>query len=121
MARIYLDDCADDDLLAVFLQQAGHQVFTPRSDGTRGFDDDAHLSHATTRGYLLLTANPADFRRIHEAWALQGRSHPGILLVYQDNDVRKDLTREEIVRAVGRLLASGVPIAGDCHILNQWR
>ena len=32
MLSIYLDDCSDDNELARYLRQAGHAVYTPRSE-----------------------------------------------------------------------------------------
>ncbi len=118
---IYLDDCTDEDLLITFLQQAGHPVITPRTAGTRGWDDSDHLQYAAQHGCTLLTKNPDDFRNLHSDWQAQGRSHGGILLVYQDNDVTKDMKPRAIVGAIGNLLASGLPIVNEIHILNQWR
>lgn len=79
---IYLDDCADDDLLVAFLQQAGHNVTTPRVAGTSGASDTNHLEYAAQHGHVLLTKNPDDFRNEHARWQAQGRTHSGILLVY---------------------------------------
>ena len=119
--QIYLDDCADDDDLVAFLSQAGHTVYTPRSEQTRGALDARHLEYAAARGYVVLTQNPADFRRLHEIWQAQGRTHSGILLIYQDNIRGKDMEPADIPAAIGNLLASGIPIANEVHILNQWR
>lgn len=119
--EIYLDDCADDDDLVAFLSQAGHGVHTPRTEGTLGVSDPRHLEYASAHGYSLLTLNPEDFRTLHQRWQVQGRAHSGILLVYQDNIKGKDMEPPDIVRAIGNLLASGLPIANELHVLNQWR
>jgi hypothetical protein len=70
---------------------------------------------------VLLTKNPADFLALH----LQHPDHSGILVVYQDNDIARDMTDMEIVEAIGRLEASyaaaEAPLAGGFHILNHWR
>jgi Domain of unknown function (DUF5615) len=119
--QIYLDDSSDDDDLVAFLTQAGHTVYTPRSEQTRGASDERHLAYAAARNHLLLTHNPADFRRLHSVWQAQGRTHAGILLVYQDNIRGKDMEPADIPSAIDHLLASGVPITNEVHILNQWR
>jgi len=103
------------------LRQAGHTVFNPRSEGTRGVDDPVHLAHAAAHGYTLITKNPDDFRLLHHEWQQQGRSHFGILLVYEENIVGKDMEAADITRAIDRLLASGIPVANEIHVLNQWR
>jgi hypothetical protein len=119
--QIYLDDCADDDDLVSFLSQAGHTVYTPRSEGTLGTSDDRHLEHAAARGLTLLTQNPADFRELHDGWRAQGRGHSGILLIYQDNIRGKDMGLADLVRAIDNLVGSGLPVANEIHVLNQWR
>jgi len=121
MLSIYLDDCSDDNELARYLRQAGHAVYTPRSEGTRGFSDPDHLDYAARQGYVLLTFNGKDFQPLHQDWQVQGCSHAGIFLVYKDNDGRRDPTHVDLVRAIARLLASGRPMANECHVLNQWR
>ena len=118
---IYLDDCSDDDDLIAFLVQAGHTVISPRAAGTKGWDDPDHLEYAAAHGYVLFTHNPPDFRRLHRDWQAQGRTHASIFLIYKDNNVRKDMTHPDIVRAIGNLLASGVPIVNEIHILNHWQ
>jgi hypothetical protein len=119
--QIYLDDCADDDDLIAYLTQAGHAVYTPRSEGTKGASDLMHLEHASSQGYTLLTQNPSDFEKLHRRWQAQGRTHSGILLIYQDNIRGKDMERPDVVRAISNLLASGLPIPNVVHSLNQWR
>jgi len=118
---IYLDDCADDNLLGILLRNARHVVITPRAARTLGWNDLDHLEYAATHGYVLLTKNPEDFIDLHNEWQAQGRAHAGVFLIYQDNVVGKDMTRNDVVRAVQNLLNSGLPIANEVHILNQWR
>jgi hypothetical protein len=119
--QIYLDDSADDDDLVAFLSQAGHTVYTPRTEQTRGALDPRHLEYAADHGYAILTQNPADFQRLHELWRAQGRTHSGILLIYQDNIRGKDMEPPDIAAAISNLLASGIPIANEVHVLNHWR
>jgi hypothetical protein len=118
---IYLDDSLDADLLIVLLRNAGHTVISPRDVGTSRADDDVHLEFAAQNGYPLLTANINDFENLHADFQSQGRSHSGIFLVHYDGDVTKDMTFRDIVRAIGNLLASGVPIPNEVHALNHWR
>jgi len=51
----------------------------------------------------------------------KGHRHHGILLIYEDNVRGKDMEPPDIVRAIGNLLASGLPIANEVHALNHWR
>jgi hypothetical protein len=119
--EFYLDDCADANHLVILLRRAGHTVRTPRTDGTLGVDDPVHLAHAAARGAALVTKNPDDFRLLHHEWQTQGRTHHGILLIYEENIRGKDMEPADIVQAIDRLLASGVPVVNELHVLNHWR
>jgi predicted nuclease of predicted toxin-antitoxin system len=115
--KIYLDDCAYDKDLVRWLEQAGHQVVTPAQAGITGRDDDVHFHHAATNGLVLLTMNPQDFVELHQ----KNPQHPGILLVYKDNDPNRDMSPADIVRAIGNLEDAGVTMADTVHVLNAWR
>jgi hypothetical protein len=64
--QIYLDDCADDDDLVALLSQAGHTVYNPRTERTRGASDLRHLAYASAAALHFLhyacsaIATPAD-------------------------------------------------------------
>jgi hypothetical protein len=118
--RLYLDDCADANVLADLLRQAGHTVRRPREAGTTGSKDDVHLQCAVQQGLILVTKNPADFQALHRL----DPTHHGIFAIYQDNDPSRDMTDAEIVAAIGRIEATvphGYPIAQEFHSLNDWR
>lgn len=118
---LYLDDCADDDTLAALLRRAGHRVHTPRGAGTSGISDSEHLDYAARRGYTLLTKDPDDFLDLHNQWQTMNRAHAGILLIYEEKEVRKNMSRAQIVAAIDNLIASGISIANEVYILNHWR
>jgi len=118
---LYLDDCSDEDLLIDLLRVAGHLVVSPRQSGTVGWHDADHLDYATQHDYVLITHNPQDFRDLHDVWHAQRRQHGGIILIYRDNDPSRDMSAADVVRAVERLLVSGLRINNNVHILNQWR
>lgn len=121
--NLYLDDCANADLLASLLEQAGHRVVRPTDSGvvTTGQDDHVHLDFAVANGLTIITKNPADFEALHDT----NPHHSGILAVYQDNDPSRDMSAQDIVRAIANLeqatQAGGDPIAGNFHILNDWQ
>lgn len=118
---LYLDDCADDDILAALLRRAGHQVYTPRSTGTSGVSDDEHLVYAANHKYTLLTKDPDDFLELHLHWRATNRTHSGVLLIYEEKEVNKNMNRTQIVLAIDHLVVSGVPLANEIHTLNHWR
>ncbi len=60
--NLYLDDCANSDLLAELLRQTGHRVVRPTDEEVdlSGEDDDVHFDFAAANGLTILTKNPAD-------------------------------------------------------------
>ena len=64
----------------------------------------------------LMTANPRDFEPLHA----QQPDHAGILAVYQDNDPR-DMSYNEMARAIQNVQDAEIPIEGAFIVLNHWR
>ena len=50
-----------------------------------------------------------------------GGAHAGVILIYFDNDPTKDMKPADIVRALGKVDASGIVIADQLIVLNHWR
>jgi hypothetical protein len=118
--NLYIDDCANSDLLAHLLRRAGHTVVRPGDVGNSGVDDDVHFAYAAAQGLVLVTKDPDDFQLLHQ----QNPNHQGIFGIYQDNDPNRDMTPADIVAAIARLeaaIAQGYPLAGEFHNLNAWR
>jgi hypothetical protein len=44
-----------------------------------------------------------------------------MLVVRLDNDAHRAMKPPRIVRAIGKLIAAGVPVANEYIVLNQWR
>jgi len=119
--RIYLDDDSVDALLIALLRQAGHEVQIPADVALIGEQDSVHLAHAVREDRVVLSRNYDDFENLHKL-ILQVQGHyPGIFIVRRDNDPSRDLKPAGIVRAIRNLLAAGVPISDQFHILNHWR
>ncbi|MFA0750438.1 MAG: hypothetical protein SLRJCFUN_000841 [Candidatus Fervidibacter sp.] len=118
---VYLDECLDSDKLIALLKREGLKVVSPRDVGTLGCGDFEHLEFCAQNGYTLLTADPDDFLALHRQWQAQGRKHSGILAVYAERDLSKNMSDYDIVRAIKKLLASGAPIANQFIVLNHWR
>lgn len=118
--KLYLDDCAFSHRLRARLQEAGHSVQVPADTrpALTGADDLTHFRYAISTSQIILTYNAGDFLALHR----QHPTHPGILAVYQDNDITRDMTYDDIVRAIANLTKSNVEIAGGFWILNayQW-
>jgi hypothetical protein len=119
--RLYLDDDSADPLLAQLLRNAGHDVELPNNAGLSGEPDAVHLTHAIGDARVLMTKNYRDYEYLHNLIIVAQGHHPGILVVRQDNDPKRDLTSRGVVRELAKLEAAGVPIADSYHILNHWR
>jgi len=119
--NIYLDDNLSDRTLAVLLGKAGHTVVRPADVGLTGAVDVRHLTHAVRAGLTFLTADDEDFHDLHELILAAAGTHPGILLVHYDNDARRDMKPQHIVRAIRKLEQSGVDVTTQLIILNHWR
>jgi len=118
---LYLDDCSNSDLLADLARQAGFSVVRPADSGLEGANDDEHFAYAAANHLTIITKNPSDFQHLHDLNA----NHSGFLAVYQDNDLSRDMSDAEIVRAIQNLetasQSGGDPIEGKFHSLNDWR
>ena len=79
---IYLDECVDY-ALAEALRQRGFSVFTVRDEGSPGDSDSEQLAYATEHGWVLLSHNSRDFRRLHANYQHHQRPHSGIILLPQ--------------------------------------
>ena len=119
--KLYLDDDSVDHVLVQSLQKAGHDVEIPLDVGLSGDDDPVHFAHAIREGRVILTANHRDFKNLHDLIGDSQGHHPGIFVVRKDNNPNRDLDAAGIVRAIGKLLAAGVPIVDQYSILNHWR
>jgi predicted nuclease of predicted toxin-antitoxin system len=116
---IYLDDCAFSYRLRTVLIEAGHQVQIPAEvePPLTGAADPSHFAHACATKRVILTKNPGDFFQLHQ----QHAEHPGILAVYQDNDPTKDMSYDDIMRAIANLEGTAVTVAGEFWVLNAYR
>jgi predicted nuclease of predicted toxin-antitoxin system len=96
-------------------------VDTPAGAGLAGQSDPIHLTWAVRENRVLLSKNYDDFEELHLLVQQSQGTHPGILIVRQDNDPRRDLTAAGIVRALHNLETAGVNVHSDFVILNHWR
>jgi len=119
--RIYLDDNFADRGLAAILRRAGHVVFRPADYGIVGASDARHLEKAIREGLVSLTKDRDDFQELHDLVIASGGRHPGMLIARFDNDAKRDMRSRHIVAAIRKLENSGLTLASQRIILNQWR
>ena len=115
--RLLLDEDAQDKDLVKQLRSTGHDVMTVNELRLRTLDDREILRAAWADHRLLVTYNVDDFRNLHAA----GVNHSGIAVICRDADPSKDMSISDIVRALGNIEASGIPVSAQLLILNHWQ
>jgi hypothetical protein len=117
----YLDDNSAKASLVNLLRRGGHQVALPTDHGLAGAPDPHHLASWAGQNQVLLTRDHDDFLDLHDLVQATHGHHAGILVVRADNDPACDMKDCDIVRALAKLEAAGVPIENEFHILNHWQ
>lgn len=110
----------DEDTLAKvlvkMLREAGHDVLTVNAVGLSGEPDSVILDYARKNQRIVVTRNCQDFEDLH----LENSEHSGIFTIYENKDHSKDLSRQEIVKAIANLEAASIPLANQFIALNHW-
>ncbi len=65
---------------------------------------------------VLLTRKCDDFQELHQANLI----HAGILAVYQDAEISKNMNYQQIVEAIANLELAEYALENQFVILNQW-
>jgi hypothetical protein len=119
--KLYIDDDSNDALLVAMLRKAGHDVMIPSDVGMSGSHDAEHLLHARHEMRALLSRNYRDFEPMHKLVIGCAGTHGGIILIRQDNDPRKDMTRKQIVSALKKVEMAYADLTNELITLNDWR
>lgn len=115
--KILVDEDSQARRQLEVLRGAGHDVVSIAELDKNGSPDSEVLDLAQSLQRVLLTHNVMDF----QALALARPNHYGVIAIYRDSDPHKNMSYQDIGRAVLKLEASGVPILGKFHVLNHWR
>lgn len=101
--NLLIDEDSQDKILVGKLKLAGHDVLTVNEAGLHGQADTTVLAFAVANIRVVLTRNCDDF--CGEAQALKGvgAHHFGVLLWYERHDPAKDMSYDDVVRAVGNI------------------
>jgi predicted nuclease of predicted toxin-antitoxin system len=118
--KLLLDECILDKLLDGKLRAAGHDVQTVTEAGLIRKPDHAVFEAAVVADRMVITINCADFVELAKAKTDKNGSHPGILLVYRYNVPSKEMTHDEIVKAIANLEKIGLDLKNGCHKLNDY-
>jgi hypothetical protein len=117
----YLDDDLDSDQLIQLATVRAHRLISPRSVGNTGIHDALHFLFAVSQGHPILTRNAGDFRALHRFALGVGGSHPGLIIVYEEADRRKNMRPDDIVAAIGNLEAAAAQLSDQLVALNNYR
>jgi predicted nuclease of predicted toxin-antitoxin system len=88
--RIFLDECVQAGV-ARALTDDGHDVVRPVASGTSDSpSDEAVLESAAEQDRVLVTTD-TDLLAVHTRWITHGKSHPGIVIGQQDQNLKRFL------------------------------
>lgn len=79
----------------------------------RGRPDEDVLTVATGEDRAVVTENIRDFAPLAQAWALDGRSHPGIVFTHPRRFARATLAYPGVLIAALATFAAEPPVTGD--------
>lgn len=119
--NLYIDDDSVDGVLVHMLRAARHDVVIPLDINQAGAADAAHMLEAIQRVRVVLTKNYGDFEALHDLVRFLGGHHPGIFVIREDNDPKRDMDQKRIVRAIRNFQSSGMKIEDGVHVLNFYR
>lgn len=88
--RVLLDECVQAAAVQA-LAEDGHDVVRPVASGTLDSpSDEAVLESAAEQDRILVTTD-TDLIAVHTRWMANGKSHPGIIIGQQDQDLKRFL------------------------------
>ena len=119
--KLLVDECILDKILDAKLRAAGHDIVTVAEAGLIRKPDHAVFEAAIAADRLVITINCCDFVELAEAKLAKKGSHPGVLLVYRHSVPGKELTYDDIVKAIANLEATGLERKDSYHKLNDYK
>ena len=119
--NLYLDDNITDRRLVAHLRRTGHDVVVPTEAEQDGASDAKHFAYAILHDRVLLTQDYKDFSDLHDLILTSGGSHPGLLLLYTENDPTRDMTPRSIALAISKLETADIPLVNHIQVVNHWR
>ena len=114
--QLLIDEDSQDKRLVKLLRDVGHNVVTVNELELMGQPDSVIFASARNSNRLILTFNCDDFQFLHEG----NPNHPGILVIYHNADLSKNMSFKAIVKAIANLEASMISLTKQFISLNQW-
>lgn len=97
MITIYCDEDVDV-LLKPLLEAKGFKVLTTLDEKNLGTTDERQMTHALSKGYLLLTHNRVHFERLYGELIAKETNHYGLIIAGKRNVY-------ELARRISRVLS----------------
>ncbi|MFO0965028.1 MAG: DUF5615 family PIN-like protein [Gemmataceae bacterium] len=119
--NLYLDDNSNKTSLVGRLRAAGHKVAVPADLNLAGAADPKHLAACARTALVILTRDHEDFLDLHDLIQETHGRQAGIFVVRSDNDLSRDMSDRDIVRALANVEAAKAPVENNYVILNHWR
>lgn len=98
------------------MRTVGHDVLTVHEANLTSRADNAVLDYARQHSRVVLTRNCDDFFKLHQAQPI----HSGILAIYQNPDLARNMSYQAIADAVSNLEVTDYSLENEFVVLNQW-
>lgn len=118
---LLVDECMQNKELVAKLRAAGHDVLTALEGNLIRKPDHAVFQTAIETNRIVITSNCGDFVALSKIRLSKKRGeHPGIFLVYRYNVRAREMSQDDIIKAISNLIDTGIEIANSCHSLNEY-
>lgn len=115
--KIYLDENLFSLRVVQALSKAGFKVVTPAGSHLEGAPDESHFQYIQKENIPILTKDAADFLSLHQ----QNPKHGGIIVIYEEQDVTKNMSVNDIVAALKNLTKREKEFKNHFFVLNWYR
>ncbi len=114
--KLFIDEDSLSKPLVKLLKKAGHDVLTVNEVGLSGKSDLIVLNYARETERIIITHNCKDFEALHKG----NIAHSGIFAIRNDSNYSKNMSRQDILKAIANLEAASIPLANQFLSLNHW-
>jgi predicted nuclease of predicted toxin-antitoxin system len=114
--RLLVDECLMSKLLISKLIELGHDVQTVAQANLMRTLDSVIFDYAVAANRVVITGNCGDFIELSDICTAAGGHHPGVLLIFTNNDRSKNMSVDDIIKALGNLEATGLAL--DDHWIS---
>lgn len=119
--RLFLDEDAAAANLTELLRSAGHDVATIADTDSHGESDVLQMTNAIRLCRAIVTRNHDDYEELNDLIHICGGQHFEILVIRRENNRARDMTARRTVIAIRNLMAAGLAIEDQIHVLNHFR